>query len=282
MTCEEARMGMAEELNGRTSGPDLHAHLLAAGLAAPKRNLLRSTWDNLGDLPDPQPAPWVGTRFYAALDAYQQGAQHEGERGWKWWPSRPLWQLAISCACLAIGLFSGALLTTRRHAPDDIAELRKEMSGMRQLVTLSLLQQQSATERLQGVNWSYRVERNDLEVLSALLRTVNEDSNVDVRLSAVDALRNFADSPVARRGLTNALAKQTSPMVQRRDHRRAGRDSGPKCRPLAPALARYAGRGRDRPQTGRPGSENVSLTRRRDEVVHSVGRRGARTTRVCR
>lgn len=85
---------------------------------------------------------------------------------------------------------------------------------MRQLVTLSLLQQNSATERLRGVNFSYRAEPNDVEVLSALLQTVNEDPSVNVRLAAVDALGNFRDSSVARRGLMNALPKQDSPMVQ--------------------------------------------------------------------
>ena len=56
---------------------------------------------------------------------------------------------------------------------------------MRQLVTLSLLQQQSAGDRLQGVNWSYRVEQPDTAVLAALLTTVNHDPNVNVRLAAV-------------------------------------------------------------------------------------------------
>jgi HEAT repeat protein len=79
---------------------------------------------------------------------------------------------------------------------------------------LSLLQQQSASDRLRGVSWSYRVEQSDTEVLSALLHTVNQDSNVSVRLAAVDALRNFGDSPVARKGITQSLLKQTSPMVQ--------------------------------------------------------------------
>jgi HEAT repeat protein len=85
---------------------------------------------------------------------------------------------------------------------------------MRQLVALSLLQQQSASDRLRGVNFAYRVEQPDPQVLSALLTTVNHDPSVNVRLAAVDALRNFDDSPVGRNGLVQALSKQDSPMVQ--------------------------------------------------------------------
>jgi hypothetical protein len=208
-------MLMAEELDGsRPAHPELDAHLSGCRACRTEAESIRTTWQRLAAMPEPQPGPWVGTRFYAALDAYGRGAEEHRHKSWKWWPSRPVWQIAISCACLAAGLFSGTLLTTRDRGNEEIAELRKEMTGMRQLVTLSLLQQQSATERLQGVNWSYRVEPNDLEVLSALLRTVNEDPSVDVRLAAVDALRNFADSSVARRGLTSALQKRSSPLVQ--------------------------------------------------------------------
>ncbi len=71
---------------------------------------------------------------------------------------------------------------------------------MRQLVALSLLQQQNASDRLRGVNYAYRVEQSDPQVLSALLTTLDHDSNVNVRLAAVDAVRNFTDSPVGRKG----------------------------------------------------------------------------------
>ena len=85
---------------------------------------------------------------------------------------------------------------------------------MRQLVALSLLQQQSASDRLRGVSYAYRVEPDDSQVLSALLTTVDHDSNVDVRLAAVDALKKFTNNPVGRNGLARALAKQNSPLVQ--------------------------------------------------------------------
>ena len=85
---------------------------------------------------------------------------------------------------------------------------------MRQLVTLSLLQQQSPSERLRGVNYSYRVEQSDTEVLGALLTTANHDTNVNVRLAAVDALRNFSDSAIGRKAIVQSLGKQDSPLVQ--------------------------------------------------------------------
>ena len=216
MTCEEARLLIADELGGgmRTPSGELDQHLSACAMCLAEAEAIRETWRHMDEIPEPHPGPLVTTRFYAALDAYQQGVRGKQSRSWKFWPSRPLWQVAISCGCLVAGLFTGALLTRTPAASDDVAALRREMAGMRQLVTLSLLQQQSATERLRGVTWSYRAEPDDVEVLSALLQTINEDPSVNVRLSAVDALGNFRDSSAARRGLMNALRKQDSPMVQ--------------------------------------------------------------------
>jgi HEAT repeat protein len=125
-----------------------------------------------------------------------------------------MWQIAVSCGCLLAGLAGGALMMQPEENNAELAQLRTEMAGMRQLVTLSLLQQQSASERLRGVTYSYRAEPDDKEVLSALLQTVSWDPSPDVRLAAVDALRNFADNSTARRGLVQSLAHQNSPLVQ--------------------------------------------------------------------
>ena len=85
---------------------------------------------------------------------------------------------------------------------------------MRQMVTLSLLQQQSASERLKGVTWTGQLERPDAEVIAALLDTLHHDTNVNVRLATIDALKRFADQPSVRRATIESLPAQTSPLVQ--------------------------------------------------------------------
>jgi lipopolysaccharide biosynthesis regulator YciM len=100
------------------------------------------------------------------------------------------------------------------HGQVDLAGLQQEVHRMRQLVTLSLLEQESASERLRGVDYAYRVDQSDTQVLSALLYAVNHDPNVNVRLAAVDALRKFAGSPAVKGKLDQSLVKQDSPLVQ--------------------------------------------------------------------
>jgi HEAT repeat protein len=95
-----------------------------------------------------------------------------------------------------------------------IVELRDEVARLRQMVTLTLLEQPSANERLEGVSYSTQLEAKDEKVLTALLQALGSDPNVNVRVAAVGALRRYADSTAVRKGLLQSLAKEDSPLVQ--------------------------------------------------------------------
>ena len=92
--------------------------------------------------------------------------------------------------------------------------MRTELRDMRQMLTLSLLQQQSATERLRGVSATSQIERPDTEVVAALLDTLLRDPNVNVRLAAIDALRRFSDRTEVRTGSRLAVHDRTAPLLQ--------------------------------------------------------------------
>ena len=85
---------------------------------------------------------------------------------------------------------------------------------MRQTLAVSLLDQSSASERLRGVNLSVNTEKPDSGLIEALLNTLNNDPNVNVRLAAVDALYLFYDNPLVKEGLAQTLSTQDSPLVQ--------------------------------------------------------------------
>lgn len=230
MKCEDYRGQLPEYWEGALEEDDrvgLEMHLASCAGCRAEAESLGKIWHGLARIPLAAPSRDLRRRFYERLDAYQQGLMETpapavapvpaptsfGERLRAWFPMRPAFQIGFSVAMLAVGFYVGFRVDTRRDNL-QLTQLRSEVNNMRQMVTLSLLQQQNASERLKGVNWSYRVEQSDTEVLSALLYTVNHDPNVNVRLAAVDALHTFADSPVARKGLLQAIFKQDSPMVQ--------------------------------------------------------------------
>ncbi len=77
-----------------------------------------------------------------------------------------------------------------------------------------MLQQQSASQRLEGVSWSTRLSDPDAKVMGQLLHTLQYDNSVDVRLAALDALSRYAGRPEIRSGLVEALQTRQSPLVQ--------------------------------------------------------------------
>lgn len=188
-------------------------------------------WKKLSQLPVEQPSTELPMRFEAMLHAYQTGrsdrANQTFERenrpaGWSFWNwvRTPVGAVAWSAALLIIGLFAGGRFGVGAgsgSAPsqaDEVAEMHKELTGMRQLVVLSMLQQQSASERLQGVSYSQREDQLDPQVTAALLHTLRYDGSVDVRLAALSALSKHASQPQVRTGVLDALQTQQSPLVQ--------------------------------------------------------------------
>lgn len=186
---------------------------------------LKAVWVKLEKLPDEEPSENLRLRFDAMLDAYTAGrSQVSGEKslrasfaGWveRFWPKQPEFQFGLALALLVVGLFLGYQFAPAAPAvSNDFAQLSGEVQQLRQLVATSLLQNQSPSERLRGVSYTYAVGSANEEILGALLNTLDYDQSVNVRLAAIDALSLFYDEEPVRQGLIQSLSRQTSPLVQ--------------------------------------------------------------------
>jgi len=229
MNCDEVRDQLPDYWTGVSeegAKARMQAHFALCPACRAEAETLSAIWEKLGAIPEERPGRALRARFEATLEAYVQGLK-QAEHGpstrervdqWLegWWPRQPVFQFGFALAFLAIGLLVGYTVTqnARNGAGGEVAQLREEVRHTRQMVALSLLQQQSASERLKGVDWSNRMTQPDPQVLSALLHTVNYDQNVNVRLAALDALHQSSSNEVVRRGLVKSLDRQTSPMVQ--------------------------------------------------------------------
>jgi HEAT repeats/Putative zinc-finger len=225
MMCDEARVLLFDHWSGTLDEAQelaFEGHVANCEPCRTESERLGALWANLALLPAEEPSAQLRGRFYETLGAFRQGLESAPKRGVReriesLWPRQPAWQMAASFALLAIGVAVGYAIHPTRVEPQNISELaqlRGEVNNMRQMVALSLMQQQSAGERLRGVSWAYQVEPSDTEVLQALLTTVNQDSSVNVRLAAVDALHAFGSSAGMRTAILKAIPKQTAPLVQ--------------------------------------------------------------------
>ena len=85
---------------------------------------------------------------------------------------------------------------------------------MKQLVMLSLLENQSASERIRAVSYAEALPGLDPAVRDALIRTLDGDQNLNVRLAAAEALGRFPGNEAVRQALIGALERQPDPMLQ--------------------------------------------------------------------
>jgi len=136
---------------------------------------LTETWQMLGAVPADRPdSGAMRARFDAALDGYQHGLRVERASPGRFVRIRIYGlQFAAAAAVLALGVGIGRQTAPPSAADPQLAMLREELRDMRQMVTLSLLQQQqSASARLKGVSFTTQIEQPGSEVTLALLDTL--------------------------------------------------------------------------------------------------------------
>lgn len=225
MHCDDARLLLTDAVTNTVEDhlrEALDEHLHSCPACQRDTDTLRALWKRLGDVPsEPADSVAMRLRFEAMLAGYETGVTPPARSGWSpqrwlWTPAlRPAWAVAAAAAAFVAGVGLGQQTPRADHAPPaDLAALRTEVGELRQMVSLSLLQQQSASERLKGVSWAAGLEPADPTVVEALLDALARDPNVNVRLASIDALRRFAAREAVRQGAIDALQRQVSPLVQ--------------------------------------------------------------------
>ena len=203
MQCDDAR--------DRLLDPDADAHLASCTACRADAERLRRTWSMLATLTHEEPdSEAMRRRFTASLPVQRPAPM----RRW-------LLQAAALLAAFVGGIAAGAAWPAPKGTEGSrgqgeepaIAELRREIGDVRALLTLSLMQQAAATERLHGVRTAAQFVDTRPEVVSALLDALRRDPDVNVRLAAIRALERAGTEPVVRDGVVTALDLEESPLV---------------------------------------------------------------------
>lgn len=221
MKCDEVAAGVPDYLTGALEArarDAVQAHLGECDSCRSELEGLSETWARLRVLEEARPSPALRAGFYAMLEAYPRDAE-EAPRPTPKAPWGPRWAWmgpTLRPVAAVLVLMLGFTLGRISHRPSGGPTAGGERIGgaAPARTPLSLIRQPSAGERLQGVALASRVERPDKALLDALLDTVDNDPNVNVRLSAAEALYLFSREPRIRERLTESLARQTSPVVQ--------------------------------------------------------------------
>ena len=133
----------------------------------------------------------------------------------KKWAFSPALQAAIVIITLMAGFTAGFLLQpSDADNQQDMAQVKAELKSMKEMMMLTMLEKESIHDRLKAVKISEELDDASEEVTQALLHTLNNDRNINVRLAALEALYQYAENSEVREGLIRSIQHQNSPLVQ--------------------------------------------------------------------
>jgi len=188
---------------------------------------LRALWGMLDEVETPGPSGDAPIRFDAMLDSYKESVRSGKYARVGWWSrlqelfrGHPAFALGYSLLLIFAGLGFGYGLHRPSTTGDtggnqkELAALTAQIGEMREMMMKSLLQNPSASERMRGVSYTSEIRTVNKDVIEALLTTLNNDANINVRLMTLEALTHYANNPVVREGLVQSILQQDSPLMQ--------------------------------------------------------------------
>jgi HEAT repeats len=123
-------------------------------------------------------------------------------------------RLAFATVLIVAGFAGGYFLQQPASSGTEVKQLTQEVSDLKEMMMLSLLEKESASERLRAVSLTNDMNQVSAKVTSALFQTLNSDENVNVRLAALEALKPYVRDGNVRKNLVISIGKQDSPLVQ--------------------------------------------------------------------
>lgn len=228
MECKDYRERFPLLLNGeidQITKIGIESHLKSCTECKTEFEKTEKLWILMGELPQPEPSTSMRSSFEAILANHKKELTERRNPLGDWlnflreyWSQKAQPRLAFSVLLVVSGLIIGYLL----HRPQQtslaynkqIDSLSSQISEMKQVMMLSLLQDPSASQRIKAVSYTDEMSDVNIRVTDALLTTLNEDPNVNVRLATLEALVKLSGEPRVREGLVRSISHQESPIMQ--------------------------------------------------------------------
>lgn len=123
-----------------------------------------------------------------------------------------VFKIAAVIAFIVVGYIGGRWIDNTSKI--QLEALQSELKKTKELVMMSMMKQESASERLKGILVSSEFEHVDEDIIDALILAMNTDGNVNVRIAAAEALAKFSADEKAKTALIASLNNQNQPAVQ--------------------------------------------------------------------
>ena len=124
-----------------------------------------------------------------------------------------LLKIAASIALL-IGVFLAGRYSGKNELNTSLVEAQQEVLEYKEATLISLLGNESASKRIQGVQLIEEFDQPDADIVAALGEKMLADENTNVRLSAMEALSKFSYSDQVKAIFIQALETEENPSIQ--------------------------------------------------------------------
>ena len=176
-------------------------------------------FDVMNSVEDEQPDTILKEGFEAMLEAEKQNST-SGKKiemtktGTKRWFYNPFSQIAAGVALLIAGMLLGFVINKNTGSNQQVAELKSEVNAVKDLLIMTKLEQPVASERIIAASYLEEMTSPDNNVLEALIKTMNNDKNSNVRLAAINALSKFRSNQLVKDAFVETLSYQSDPIIQ--------------------------------------------------------------------
>jgi hypothetical protein len=126
--------------------------------------------------------------------------------------TRNIFRVAASVAFLIIGFAAGVWYN--QHPNNNEISLNETPGNYKVSHVFTHFQKASASEQIKLISQVSQQSNTNVKVLQALIYTLNNDDNVNVRMAAAEALFHFKNEQPARESLIQALKRESDPNMQ--------------------------------------------------------------------
>ncbi len=218
MNCEEVSSKMMDYLDGQV-GPDekdtIEKHLETCERCMDEVRDFQTILNKISGSLMETPADSLRMNFYHMLQT-----EIDKQKGYSKPKSRkmiPYTRIAAGLALLIGGTFLGMFLNPllkNNNQNNELAQLKTEVQSMKEVVMMNMLNEESPSDRIKAVNYAEEISSPNEDVINALVKTLNNDKNVNVRMAAAYSLSKFTNRQVVMDSLVKSLEKQTDPIIQ--------------------------------------------------------------------
>ncbi len=196
----------------------VEAHLKECESCTKEWTQMKTLFNAFDQDPVIRPSHTLRTNFLRQLEDEKQNAPktiplHATPRkiGKPWSGMVLKWAASIA---LLIGSYMLGKYQEEQKRTLEIAAIENESLHLKQMAMISLMENQSASKRIQGVHFIEEFKKPDEAVVNALAARMLHDGNTNVRLAAVEALSRFTTSENVKTLFITALETEKDPGIQ--------------------------------------------------------------------